>query len=107
MKKKHTWIAVTLLLVFAVMLSSCARRPSPKRVRSLETSHFKKYGRQYPETLYANKITQVDILSSEELHKHLIAVITQLHFDNGASQKIRMTFEKKPLGWQIVSWEAL
>ena len=105
------YLSIFLVLSFVAALSvttGCARRPTPNRVRSLSSHHFKKYGKKYPETIYGqHKVESIDIISSEELHKYLVAVVLGLTFDDQSSQEVRMTLERKSFGWQMLSWEVL
>ena len=104
-------LSILIILSFVVGLATmtgCARRPTPNRVRSLSEHHFKKYGNKYPETIYGqHKVKSIEIISSEELHKYLVAVVLGLTFDDQSTQEIRMTLEKKAFGWQMLSWEVL
>lgn len=95
-----------ILLVPILLAYGCARIPSMKRSANILRTHFKKYAKKYPETVYAkHRVTEVEITDRQEIHKHLVAVEAFITLDDGDVQKILASVEKGPFGWRFVSWE--
>lgn len=101
------------ILLLAVVLSLAApacggRLPKPKTAGNIVESYFHRYGRKFKTSDFGqHKVDEVAVLDTQEIHKHLVAVTAQVKFQNGPSQMIRCTLEKKALGWRFVSWEKL
>lgn len=94
---------IVATVFFAV---SCARTPTVSRSKEIIKTHFKKYGKKYPETIYGkSKVAEVDITSTSEIHKHLVSVRAFITMKAGEVQRIYATLEKKASGWHLVSWE--
>ncbi len=89
-------------------LTGCAgRQPSMKRAEKLTQSYFKRYGKKYKDTVFAqHPVTDVDIQGMEEFHKHYVHANAILTLQDGGSERVRVAIEKKlPIGWRIVAWE--
>jgi len=98
--------AIIILIAASFLMASCARQPSQARSMSIIKHHFKKYGKEYPDTIYGKSvINDVEITSQEEIHKHLVAVEAFLTLKDGTVKRVYVSIEKGPLGWRFVSWE--
>jgi len=103
----RTLVRTTAIIALAAFLAcGCARMPKPDRSAKVIKKYFKKYGKQYPTTVYGkSKVKEVDVTGQEEIHKHLVAVESFLTLEDGQVQRIYATLEKRPWGWRFVSWE--
>ena len=98
----------TLLLFSAFLLAACAGRiPSTETAQGIVKGYFNKYGKKYKETPFAgHSVKDVQILSMEEIQKHLSYGSALVSLDNGDQFKINMNFlNKPPLGWRQQGWE--
>ena len=103
--KRSLKTSVVILAALALM-ASCARVPSTKRSSRILLSHFKKYAKKYPDTVYGQHgVTEAEITEQNEIHKHLVAVKAFITLGDGSVQRVHATVEKGPLGWRFVSWE--
>lgn len=110
MKHSSYFRLFLILLVTAGLMTStaCARQPSPKRTTTILHHHFKSYGRHYKETDFGqHRIQAIDILSIEEIHKDLVAVIADVALIDGPTIRVRAHLEKKSFGWKLKGWEQL
>ena len=106
MKKIIRLTLVLLILVSFGITSACGRQPTPKRTADIMESFFKKYGKEYPESIFGQTQLQgVQILHIDEVHKNLVAVYAILELQNGMAMQTRFSIQKKPFGWRAVSWE--
>lgn len=81
--------------------------PKPESAKSKIKSFFVKYGKKYPDTKYGQTpVTDVDIISQEEIHKNLVSTEAFLTLGESNVEKIAVTFERRAR-WKIVSWEKL
>lgn len=104
--KRLIRILVIAILCTSFISASCARQPTHERSTDIIKSYLKKYGRKYPETVFGKqKIAQIEIVTQNEIHKHLVAIEAFLTFADGSVQRIHATIMKGPLGWRFVSWE--
>lgn len=103
MKKRY----IAFLVIIVMALASCGGRlPDPKTSQKVIKKYFKKYGKKYPQTAFGQgKVSQVDILGQQEIHKDLVAVEAFVTMDSGDVQKVSATLEHTPLGWRFISWE--
>lgn len=108
---KNSFKYCVLILVLGSFLVSCGgrRTPSPKTARSAAISYFKKYGRKYKSTPFANKnVDNVTINGIEEISYKLAFVDTIVTFVDGHAARTLVRMQKKfPNGWTVVSWEML
>ena len=103
--KRSTRIVLIVALA-ALVVAGCARMPKPARSARVIKSHFKKYSKRYPTTIYGKeKVKEVEITGQEEIHRNLVAVESFITLGNGEVQRIYATLEKGPFGWRFVSWE--
>ena len=106
MKISRTARLLALALMTAMFFASCARLPTTVSTSGLTKSHFKKYGKKFPDTIYGkNKVKDVEVTSTKEVHKGLAAVEMFITLSDGSVQRIHATIERKPTGWRFVSWE--
>jgi len=104
--KKSLRILTVFIICLSILALSCARQPSYDRSAKVIRKYFKKYGKKYPDTAFGkSKVSEVEILSQEEIHKHLVAVEAFVTFEDGSVRKVSATVEKGPLGWRFISWE--
>lgn len=100
-----------LLLAFSLLFltAACAGRlPSTERTKQVVRKHFNRYGKEYKESPFGGKkVVSVEILKMEEIHKHLVAVISFVTVEGPEVFKVRMVIEKGPFGWRTVAWENL
>lgn len=97
---------VIAVICISFISASCARQPTHERSASIIKSYLKKYGKKYPDTAFGKqKVSNIEIVSQGEVHKHLVAVEAFLTFADGSVQRIHATIVKGPLGWKFVSWE--
>lgn len=100
----------TLIICFCLIaLVACSGRlPSSSRSTSLIRKHFNHYGREYEKSPFGGKkVTNVEILQVNEIHKKLVAVIAFVTLSGSEVFKVRVTLEKGPFGWRYASWENL
>lgn len=102
-------IAQIIAVGFIFCAVACGgRMPNQDRTVSLIRKHFNHYGKEYPTSPFGNKKVQgVEILSTEEIHKGLISATAFVTMEGPEVFKIRMTLEKKALGWRTIHWENL
>jgi len=105
MKTKFRTVAAIIMLAFLAV--SCARMPKPQTSAKLIRKHFKKYGKEYPDTIYGrSKVSDVEVTDQAEIHKHLVAVESFVTLEDGTVRRIYATLEKGPFGWwKFISWE--
>ncbi len=102
--KKYFILIVMLLLT----LQACGGRvPSTATAQDIVKGYFNKYGKKYKDSPFGDhKVQQVQILSMEEIQKHLSYGTALVTLDNAALFKINMNFiYKAPLGWRQQGWE--
>lgn len=104
---KPTFRTIAAILIMALFAVSCARMPKPETSARLIRKHFKKYGKEYPSTIYGqSKVTEVEITDQAEIHKHLVAVESFVTLEDGNVRRIYATLEKGSFGWwRFISWE--
>lgn len=97
------------LVLCLVMLVACGGRlPTTSKSTSLIRKHFNKYGKKYEASPFGHKkVTNVEILGVEEIHKHLVSVQAFVTLEGSEVHKVRVTIEKGPFGWRYVAWENL
>lgn len=98
----------SLLLFSAFLLVACAGRvPSTETAQDIVRGYFNKYGKKYKETPFgSHSVKDVQILSMEEIQRHLSYGSALVSLDNGDQIKINMNFlYKSPLGWRQQGWE--
>lgn len=102
--KNKFWI-----LLIALCLVGCGGRlPSQMRSTQIIRSQLNKYAKKYKESNFGNKkVLNVEILTIEEIHKHLVAVHAFVTMTGPEVYKVRFNIEKGPFGWRFVSWENL
>lgn len=98
---------ILLITICLFALMACGGRlPSSSRSTSLIRKHFNKYGREYEKSPFGDKkVTNVEILQVNEIHKKLVAVIAFVTLSGSEVFKVRVTLEKGPFGWRYASWE--
>jgi len=99
-----------LLLSLFLLLTACGGRvPSPGTAQNIIKHHFNDYGNKYPTTVFGNrKVQKVEILSMEEIQRHVATAVAMVDLENGTQVKIQMNFlNKPPLGWRSQGWEKL
>lgn len=92
------------------LLSACGGRiPSTETAQDIVKGYFNKYGKKYKDSPFGDrKVQQVQVLSMEEIQKHLAYGTALITLDNAAIFKIHMNFiYKAPLGWKQQGWELL
>ena len=91
------------------MLTACGGRlPSTARTQGIIRHHFNHYGKKYKTSPFGKKkVTNVELLKVEEIHKNLIAVQSFVTIEGPEVFKVRVVIEKGPFGWRYVSWENL
>jgi hypothetical protein len=96
-----------LACTFILGAMSCARKPAPKSAANKIKHFFVKYGKKYPDTIYGKTpVTDVDVLSQEEIHKNLVSTEAFITLGTSNLKKIAVTFERRAY-WKIISWEEL
>ena len=106
MKKIIRLTLALLILVSFGVTAACARQPTPKRTANIMEGFFKKYGKEYPESIFGQAQLQgIQILHIDEVHKDLVAVYAILELQDGMAIQTRFSIQKKPLGWRALSWE--
>jgi hypothetical protein len=106
MKNHGKVICLFTVVALAAAFSSCARQPTQKRSAALIKSYFQKYGKKYPESEFGGKkISEVEVISQNEVHKHLVAVEAFITPVEGDVKRVFVTIDKGPVGWRFVSWE--
>lgn len=100
-------IGIWILCFCLTLVIACSGRlPSSSRSTSLIRKHFNKYGREYEKNPFGGKkVTNVEILQVNEIHKKLVAVIAFVTLSGSEVFKVRVTLEKGPFGWRYASWE--
>ena len=97
---------LALAVIAASLAAGCARMPKPDRSTQVLRSHFKRYGKKYPATIYGqSRVKEMDITGQEEIRKHLVAVNSFVTLESGDVQRVHATLEKGPFGWRLLSWE--
>lgn len=98
---------VLLMTICLFTLVACSGRlPSSSRATGLIRKHFNHYGKEYEKSPFGDKkVTNVEILQINEIHKKLVAVLTFVTLSGSEVFKVRVTLEKGPFGWRYVSWE--
>lgn len=97
-----------LILAFCLItIVACGGRlPSTSKSTQLIRKQFNKYGKKYETSPFGNKkVTNVEILGVEEIHKHLVSVQAFITLEGSDVHKVRVTIEKGPFGWRTVAWE--
>ena len=70
--------------------------------------YVNKYGKEYEQSPFGGKkVSNVEILQINEIHKKLVAVLAFVTLSGSEVFKVRVTLEKGPFGWRYVSWENL
>ncbi|MBI4224067.1 MAG: hypothetical protein HY609_03980 [Deltaproteobacteria bacterium] len=91
-----------------MMLACGGRLPAQSTAKNLIRKHFNKYGKKYEASPFGGKkVTSVEILKIDEIHKHLVSAISFVTIEGPEVFKVRMVIEKGPFGWRTVSWENL
>lgn len=101
------FLALVIACGFIAGAYGCARKPEPKSAANKIHSFFVKYGKEYRTTAYGkHPVTDVDVLSQEEIHKNLVSTEAYITLGNGDVQKVAVTLERR-LRWKVISWERL
>ena len=104
--KRILRLAALLMAAGLLLGASCARQPQEKQSAKMLRKYFTTYGKKYPTTAYGqSKISEVDILGQQEIHKGLVAVEAFLTMEDGSVQRVHATLRKTPVGWRFSSWE--
>ena len=99
------YLSFLIVLTMILSVAACARIPKAKTAERKIYKFFKKYGKEYPDTIYGKlPVKSVDVEDMEEIHFHLISVDAFLMLGDTEVKKINATLEKKVL-WKVVSWE--
>lgn len=99
-------IIFTLLGLF--LLACGGRLPTQSTTKNIIRKHFNHYGRDYKKSPFGGKkVTNVEILKVEEIHKHWVSAISFVTIEGPEVFKVRVVVEKGPFGWRYVSWENL
>lgn len=98
-----------LLSLCLIFLMACGGRlPTTSKSTNLIRKHFNKYGKKYETSPFGNKkVANVEILSVDEIHKHLVSVQAFVTLEGSDVHKVRVTIEKGPFGWRTIAWENL
>lgn len=100
-------LALCGCLIF-LNLACAGRLPSQTKTTKIIRKHFHQYGKEYKESPFGNKkVTNVELLTTEEIHKHLIAVQSFVTIEGPEVFKVRVVIEKGPFGWRYIAWENL
>ncbi|OGQ44723.1 MAG: hypothetical protein A3H42_01150 [Deltaproteobacteria bacterium RIFCSPLOWO2_02_FULL_46_8] len=102
-------VRLLILSISLVTLVGCfGRLPSTSRSTHLIRKYFNSYAKDYPESPFGKKkVTNVELLSTDEIHKHYISVQAFVTMAQTDVHKVRVTIEKGPFGWRTVCWENL
>ncbi|MDO8527538.1 MAG: hypothetical protein Q7T03_07625 [Deltaproteobacteria bacterium] len=105
---RRIFLVMVLGLTLTMLVAGCAGRlPSNSKSTSLIRKYFNKYAKKYPESTFgAKKVANVEILSTDEIHKHLVSVLAFVTMSSDV-HKVRVSIEKGPFGWRYVDWENL
>lgn len=103
--KKRILLGLTILFLSA----GCAQRaPSPQTAHTKLTKYFQKYGKKYKNSEFGrHPVGKIEIASVREIQKKLAEADAYVALLNGPTYGVRAIFERKALGWKIVSWENL
>lgn len=105
MKKSLT---AAVLFLSVASLACGGRLPTEQRTTRIIRNHFNDYAKEYKQSPFENKkVVGIEILNTQEIHKHLIAVEAFVTMQGPDVYKVRMNIEKGPFGWRYVSWENL
>lgn len=98
-----------IILLLGVSLAACSGRlPSTERSKEIIRRHFDRYGKKYESSPFGKKkVTDVEILKQEEIHKQLVAIQSFVTVEGPDVFKVRVVLEKGPLGWRTIAWENL
>ncbi|MBI4365414.1 MAG: hypothetical protein HY543_01195 [Deltaproteobacteria bacterium] len=102
-------IVLLVLVMAAQVVAACARQPSVPQAERVMQQHFRRYAKRYSAGVFgASPVTRVTLSDMEELHKHYVAAAATVAFQDGRSEAVRCSLERRPpLGWKVVSWERL
>lgn len=96
------------MMVVMILACGCARTPTPKNSQHILNKYFHKYGKKFKTSDFGiHKVTNVNIINTEELHKNMVAVTAVLTLDGGPPYSVRCVLQKKALGWKFLFWEKL
>jgi len=100
---------IVIVMGLAFWITACdGRLPTTARSQAILRKHFNHYGKEYKESPFGKKkVTNIEILKMEEIHKHLVALVSFLTIEGPEVFKVRVVIEKGPFGWRYVSWENL
>lgn len=99
-------ILIAVLIMFSVGNIGCSRQPSAEQAYNLTTKYFKKYSKEYPESIFAKfPPNKFQMMHMEVIHKNLVVANVMLTLNNGMSLQARMNLFKRPFGWKVISWE--
>lgn len=109
---KHLRLFLILLSAVGLLASNTAcsaRQPTVKHSKQILSRYFKSYGKKYSETPYGQgKISAVELLALQEVHKNYVHVIADIKIENAPEQRVQVAVEKKlPTGWRVVGWESI
>lgn len=97
---------IILALVLSLILAACGRMPKPSRSQKVIQKYFKKYAKEYPDTIYGrHKVIEVEVEKQEEIRKHYASVEAYIKLGDGTLKRIYATLRKNLLGWGFLSWE--
>ncbi len=102
---------ILLLITCGLLLAAVAcggRLPKANVSEGLVKQHFKHYGKKFKESDFGtHKIESISIIDTKELHKNMVAVMSDVKLVHGPAYRVRVVMGKKTLGWKILSWEKL
>lgn len=97
-----------LLLIGLSFLACGGRLPAQSTAKNIVRNHFNQYGKKYEASPFGGKkVTNVEILKIEEIHKHLVSAVSFVTLEGPEVFKVRLVIEKGPFGWRALSWENL
>ena len=108
MNKRLGMIRIAVPALCLLFLLGCARTPNNKTSERIIKKYFIKYGHKYKESDFGKyKVDSVDVASTEEIHKHMVATKALVKLSGGPTYQVRCVIDKKTLGWRVEAWENL
>lgn len=96
------------LIMVSPAIGCGGRLPSPQTAHKLTTKFFQKYGKKHRQSDFGRQaIERVEIVGVHEIQKDLAEAEAYLRLTGGMAYRVRVTLQKKPLGWRAVVWENL
>ena len=96
------------ILLLSFFVAGCGSRvPKSSTAQKIIKKHFSKYGNKFPSSQFGNqKVTEVEVLKTEEIQKGLARSEAVVVLENGQRVKVEMTLiHKLPMGWRYQGWE--